>query len=178
MALVAWEHVCLPRSEGGLGIMQINAWNRAAFGKLLWKIIANEDCLWVKWVKTAYLKGKSIWAVEAKDDHPWSWKKLLTMRESFKEHIQYIVGDGRQLSLFYDNWMQTVPIRDSINSNIANWGSELKVRSWWSTSGEWCIPSSFCRRHPNIVQTMRSYSLSEIPDTGITQCAICMSFAE
>lgn len=44
-AMVAWERVCLPRKEGGLGILQIQAWNKAAFAKLLWKIIGNTDCL-------------------------------------------------------------------------------------------------------------------------------------
>lgn len=77
MPLVSWESISLPRNEGGLGLLQLEAWNKAAFGKLLWKIIANKDCLWVRWAKAVYLKGKSIWSVQAKDSHPWSWRKLL-----------------------------------------------------------------------------------------------------
>lgn len=75
MPLIAWENTTLPRNEGGLGLLQLKAWNIAAFGKLLWKVIANVDCLWVRWVKSAYLKGKSIWSVKAKDNQPWTWRK-------------------------------------------------------------------------------------------------------
>lgn len=60
MPLVAWESICLPRHEGGLGILQTAVWNKAATGKMLWKIISNADCLWVQWARVVYLKGNSI----------------------------------------------------------------------------------------------------------------------
>lgn len=30
MALVAWDRICVPKSEGGLGVKQVRVWNRAA----------------------------------------------------------------------------------------------------------------------------------------------------
>ncbi|XP_074300942.1 uncharacterized protein LOC141632281 [Silene latifolia] len=46
--LVSWEHVCTPKTEGGLGIRYILDWNIATIGKLVWWIFGKLNSLWVK----------------------------------------------------------------------------------------------------------------------------------
>ncbi|KAI3463758.1 hypothetical protein Pfo_020421 [Paulownia fortunei] len=46
--LVAWNEICLPKSEGGLGFRDIKCWNMALLTKALWNI-------------HVYLKGQSLW---------------------------------------------------------------------------------------------------------------------
>lgn len=77
-------------------------------------------------MKTAYLKGESIWKVKAKDDQPWCWRKLLKLRDRFKHHSQTAIGDGQQASLFFDNWLASGPIADA---STCIWGSTLNMRS-------------------------------------------------
>ncbi|GFY91584.1 hypothetical protein Acr_07g0017800 [Actinidia rufa] len=48
--LVAWKDVCLPKHEGGLGIRNTKAWNKALICKTLWDIQAKKDSLWVQWI--------------------------------------------------------------------------------------------------------------------------------
>lgn len=128
MPLVAWENICMPRCEGGLGILQLDVWNKAALGKQLWKIIANSDCLWVKWAKVVYMKGKSLWTAAAKDNHPWSWRKILKLRSSMLPHIECKIGDGRQFSLFYDNWLRIGTLNDLTTNAAQSCGENLTVR--------------------------------------------------
>ena len=59
--LVAWKDVCKPKSEGGLGFIDLNAWNMALMTKSLWNLQAKKDSLWVKWVSHIYLKGQPFW---------------------------------------------------------------------------------------------------------------------
>ena len=59
-ALIAWERVCRPRSEGGLGLINMHIWNRAAIAKLCWDLENKEDKLWIKWIHTYYLKGQNV----------------------------------------------------------------------------------------------------------------------
>lgn len=165
MPLIAWDRLTLPSNEGGLGLLQLKVWNRAAFGKLLWKIIANKDCLWVKWAKAMYLKGKSIWCVQAKDGQPWAWRKLLQLRGMFSNHITYNLGDGRQMSLFYDNWLHIGSIRDIIGDTTIVWGSDVSVNNWWDYGGQWNIPISFCRRYPNIVDEISKFTITDTLDS-------------
>lgn len=72
MVLVSWDAVCTPKSEGGLSVKQLGSWNKAAYGKILWKILANPNCLWTKWVRAVYLKGECLWNVKSRSDDSWS----------------------------------------------------------------------------------------------------------
>ena len=60
-ALIAWERVCCPKSEGGIGLINMRVWNRAAIAKLCWDLANKEDKLWIKWVHTYYIKGQREW---------------------------------------------------------------------------------------------------------------------
>ena len=42
-ALIAWEKVCRPKNEGGMGLINMQIWNRAAIVKLCWDLANKED---------------------------------------------------------------------------------------------------------------------------------------
>ncbi|XP_075076819.1 uncharacterized protein LOC142163432 [Nicotiana tabacum] len=52
-ALISWEKVCKPKSVGGLNILNLKQWNRAAILKLQWDLTSKADRLWIKWVHMA-----------------------------------------------------------------------------------------------------------------------------
>ena len=80
-ARVAWSSVCLPKEEGGLGIKSVECWNQAAMIKHLWSICSNVgNSIWVSWVYSTLLKGRSIWEVKCLGDCSWSWRKILGLR--------------------------------------------------------------------------------------------------
>jgi len=58
---VAWELVCVPKTEGGLGLKRIEDWNRAAMMSHIWNILAKAGSLWVASVREQLLKGMSSW---------------------------------------------------------------------------------------------------------------------
>jgi len=35
---ISWQHICLPKAQGGLGIKDFTAWNKANIAKLTWAI--------------------------------------------------------------------------------------------------------------------------------------------
>lgn len=49
-ALVAWEKVELPYYAGGLNIVNVKWWNRAAICKLLWRLTQKKDRIWIQWL--------------------------------------------------------------------------------------------------------------------------------
>ncbi len=58
---VAWEKVCLPKKEGGLGLKRVEDWNKAALiMKLIWNLCTQAGSLWVAWVQHYLLKGKCL----------------------------------------------------------------------------------------------------------------------
>ncbi|CAH9085418.1 unnamed protein product [Cuscuta europaea] len=58
---VAWEDICLPKEEGGLGIHNAKVWNHALLSRTLWDVHMKKDTLWVKWVNGVYLQGRTVW---------------------------------------------------------------------------------------------------------------------
>nr|GEX99632.1 hypothetical protein [Tanacetum cinerariifolium] len=49
-AKIAWEDVCLPKDEGGLGIRRLKAFNKALISSHIWSLLSHRDSLWVKWI--------------------------------------------------------------------------------------------------------------------------------
>ncbi|KAM3308923.1 hypothetical protein P3S67_010667 [Capsicum chacoense] len=59
-AILAWDKVCYPKVAGGLNILDMDVWNKAATGKLLWNICAKKDKLWVQCVHCYYRRNKNL----------------------------------------------------------------------------------------------------------------------
>nr|GEU87517.1 hypothetical protein [Tanacetum cinerariifolium] len=85
-AKVAWNNICLPKIERGLGICSLELFNIALKTTHIWNIVSNKESLWVRWVHTYKLKGRSFWGVPLKCDVSWGWLKLLQIRD-FVSHI-------------------------------------------------------------------------------------------
>lgn len=45
-AKVAWETVCLPKSEGGLGVKNMVEWNKAQIIMHLLRVVSKSSSLW------------------------------------------------------------------------------------------------------------------------------------
>ena len=77
-ALIAWEQVCRPRSEGGLGLLNMAIWNRAAIAKLCWDLAQKEDKLWIKWIHAYYLKDQNVW--QKRDQASWMIRRIMNAK--------------------------------------------------------------------------------------------------
>lgn len=52
--LVPCDRMCVPKKVGSLNIIDVEAWNKIAIGKLLWNLA--QKTVWVKWVHIYYVK--------------------------------------------------------------------------------------------------------------------------
>lgn len=165
MALVSWQQICLPRHEGGLGVKQIKVWNKAALGKHIWNLGNKPNCLWASWMRANYLKGESFWQLEIPSDCFWALRKLLQLRDMYKECFKVIVGDGRETSLFFDWWTgdQRLADREGLKDEISLWGRHLKINSW-RQHDRWMIPASFNRKWLRIAAEICQYKPAEGAD--------------
>lgn len=84
-ALVAWEKIVLPQSVGGLSIINLKLWNRAAICKHLWSLAQEKNRIWIKWVHGFYIKHQEIWDMKIPIQGSWVVKKILGMREHLKK---------------------------------------------------------------------------------------------
>ncbi|XP_019254861.1 PREDICTED: uncharacterized protein LOC109233438 [Nicotiana attenuata] len=49
-SLVAWDRMCAPRATGGLNLINLALWNKAAITKTCWELANKKDKLWIKWI--------------------------------------------------------------------------------------------------------------------------------
>ncbi|GKA57388.1 hypothetical protein Tco_0756576, partial [Tanacetum coccineum] len=73
---VAWEVVCLPKDEGGLGLRRLDHFNKALMVSHIWKLLSLKESLWVKWVHAYKLKGRSFWDVPLCGNMSWGWREI------------------------------------------------------------------------------------------------------
>ncbi|GKA94897.1 hypothetical protein Tco_0816935, partial [Tanacetum coccineum] len=59
-AKVAWEVVCLPKEEGGLGVRRLDLFNKALMISHVWKLLSRKESLWVKWMYMYKLKERNF----------------------------------------------------------------------------------------------------------------------
>ena len=123
-AKVAWKDVCMTKEEGGLGIKPLFIWNKALMAFHLWSVVANRQSMWVKWIHTYRLKGRSFWEVSIPWDASWCWKKILGLRDEFRCFFKHKVGDGKEIFFWYDNWSRAGPLSQFFSPrDIASRGS-------------------------------------------------------
>lgn len=106
-AKIAWDIVCKPKDEGGLGLRSLKEANDLCCLKLVWRIISHSNSLWISWIEENLLKKSSFWAVKQTASlGSWIWKKLLKYRETAKSLCKVEVGNGQRTSFWYDNWSE------------------------------------------------------------------------
>ncbi|GAV64835.1 hypothetical protein CFOL_v3_08350 [Cephalotus follicularis] len=57
---VAWAKVCHQKEEGGLGIKDLRAWNKAAILQHRWDIIKKKESVWVQWCYRVLIKNHNF----------------------------------------------------------------------------------------------------------------------
>ncbi|GJR59888.1 putative gag-pol polyprotein [Tanacetum coccineum] len=152
-AKVAWDLVCLPLKEGGLGIRRLEEFNTALMVSHIWSILNARDSLWVQWIYDYKLQGRSFWDVPCLGDVSWGWRKLLQIRSRVRPFIWHQIYNGRSTSMWFDRWADGCPLRDKLTvRNIVRSGLLLtdKVRDLIS-NGIWRWPSDWYDRFPDIV---------------------------
>ncbi|XP_074306120.1 uncharacterized protein LOC141641352 [Silene latifolia] len=79
--LVAWDTVCRPKVEGGLGIKNLELMNKALIGKLVNWIAEDKDTIWVKWVKNNHLKGQTWLQYKPSTNTSWVWRRICRVKQ-------------------------------------------------------------------------------------------------
>ncbi|XP_028097019.1 uncharacterized protein LOC114296888 [Camellia sinensis] len=147
-AKIAWDSVCTPKNEGGLGFKSLDIWNKAAIAKHVWFLFfGGEKSMWCQWVKSYLLKGRSFWRVKIPPDPSWVWRKIFSLRDWMSPLINHQIGCGTSTFLWYDNWHPLGPLWNKFEDRImydSCLNSEAKVsqiidgHSW-----KWPIPNSW-----------------------------------
>lgn len=107
---MSWPDVCIPKSEGGLGLRRLTAWNATLCLRYIWLLFSSTTSLWASWHRFHHLQQSSFWEIQVSDSDSWVWKSLLKLRPLAERFITTEVGNGLQTHFWYDCWTPLGPI--------------------------------------------------------------------
>ena len=105
-AKVAWDDLCCPIAEGGLGLRKLHDSSRVFALGLIWRIFSNEDSLWVSWIQHYLLRQNSFWDIKENGRGSWMWRKLLKLRSVAYQFLRYEIHDGKTAFFWFDDWLK------------------------------------------------------------------------
>jgi hypothetical protein len=105
----AWDLVCLPKKEGGLGVIRLQTHNEALLLKNLHNFFNKQDIPWVHLIWEKYYRSGKLPNHTMKGSF-W-WRDNLRLLNLYKGVARVIVGAGNTCSLWLDQWEGQTPCR-------------------------------------------------------------------
>lgn len=141
--LVAWDRVCKPKAEGGLGIRSSKAMNIALLAKIGWRILHDNTSLWACVLKTKYKVGDvhdMTWTAPRSN---WSstWRSVgIGLRSVVLPGVSWVIGDGRSVKFWRDKWITGTSLSDCVSVALLESSKDLCVRDLWAEGSGWVLP--------------------------------------
>jgi len=111
--LVKWDIVQKQKSEGGLGVGDLEKKNAALLFKWWWRFINEEDMLWKKVIQSIHREGHGLIPTCSanRSTGPWQTiKRLITDKQPLSlkimQNLQVEVGNGERTKFWEDKWLQ------------------------------------------------------------------------
>ncbi|GJS84492.1 hypothetical protein Tco_0751033 [Tanacetum coccineum] len=149
-AKVAWEEICLPKIEGGLGIRRLACFNNALMVPHIWNLINRKESLWVQWIHSYKLANRNFWDIPIRGNMTCGWRKILRLRPLIRDFIRYKVGDGSSISVWHDCWCDYSPLTNIIsNRSIYSAGlHQATTISGVVSAGQFTWPQEWYSTYP------------------------------
>ena len=91
---VKWSTMCRPKSLGGMGFQELQKFNDTMLGKQVWRLLQNQDSLFVKFFKTKFFPhGTIFYAKENKGS--FAWKSILKGRDVIRQGLKWRIRNGQ-----------------------------------------------------------------------------------
>lgn len=99
--LISWDKVCIPKDQGGLGVIHLATHNKCLLMKHLHQFLHHHDLPWVKLIWESYYPNGVI--TQRPIGSFW-WKTILILLSQYKQVTRGIIGQGTTISFWNDNW--------------------------------------------------------------------------
>jgi hypothetical protein len=104
--LVAWEHVCTSKLEGGLGLKDLQTQNRCLLLKFVDKLFTGAQAPWKDWL----LLNDSVFSDNLSSSPSYLWKIICDELSTYRSITSVDVRDGSSTSFWHDRWLTSDPL--------------------------------------------------------------------
>lgn len=138
---IAWNLICTPRLEGGLGLRSVKAIAAAAIQWQVWTIVTKRKSAWTDWVYATLIRNKNFWDLKIPSECSWRWKGILSTRIVALQNLQILIGNGRMTNFWFDPWLPSGRLYDLFDERAIydlGRGRNLTVSNFIS-NGKWLL---------------------------------------
>lgn len=108
---IAWKKICTAKRDGGLGLVTHRLMNCVSLARLCWKL--DNNSLWAaNIIKDKYINNNKEPISFKKGSH--LWKSIGIWWENYSHSIAWDVGNGSNISLWSDKWINGESLRSLI----------------------------------------------------------------
>ena len=107
MAWIAWEKMCTPKIEGGMGFKDLKAFNLALLAKQGWRISQDSDSLAHQVLKVKYFSDSNFLEAQLGKNPSYTWISLVAARGVLHCGLRWNIGNGRKVKIWIDRWIPT-----------------------------------------------------------------------
>ncbi|XXG52954.1 hypothetical protein AAC387_Pa03g1140 [Persea americana] len=101
---MAWKTITQSVVDGGLGIRDITAQNKAAMAKLVWYFLNDKQNWWSQMLRHKYLNQTSFEHYTPQQTDSPLWMAMLKIKKVSTDNQKWVVGDGEMVSALDDVW--------------------------------------------------------------------------
>ncbi|KAJ3686617.1 hypothetical protein LUZ61_015781 [Rhynchospora tenuis] len=102
--LVAWDRLCLPKSVGGLGLIDLGSQNVSLLLRWLWRLHTCPDSQWTSLIKQLYGKRSTALPMFWNQSGSFFWRDLMSLRLYFQLSTTHEIRDGATTSFWFQRW--------------------------------------------------------------------------
>lgn len=101
---VNWRRICLPTSEGGLGILHLESMMKALQSRLAWSFVQGTS-LWAKLLRKKYGHPAELLGRTCPRAASHCWKNVIPHLDFIQENSRWIIGRG-DIDFWRDRWTE------------------------------------------------------------------------
>ena len=102
LAWKAWDHLCSPKCQGGLGFQKAKKFNDALLAKLTWMVISDRNSLCLRALRNKYKVDREWMHREVPKNASPTWRAIERLKALITKGACYIVGDGARIDIWKD----------------------------------------------------------------------------
>ncbi|XP_077246059.1 uncharacterized protein LOC143885903 [Tasmannia lanceolata] len=118
--LIAWDNLCKPKAEGGVGIRHLRDINQVGQMKQFWALASGKPSLWKDWISRKYIRSQNLWTIPMPSSPSWGFRGILQTREIMKKLVCYAIGDGKGIDFWKQPWHPNGAISDIVSAGSFN----------------------------------------------------------
>lgn len=111
MHLLAWDMICQPLRQRGLGVHSLMMRREALIARHVAKYVLEPEGLWSSMMRAKYESLTTATGFQVGRQCSYIWREMCARALMVLSRIRWTIGDGRSIDVMNDAWISELPLR-------------------------------------------------------------------